>query len=257
LELLEFTYEYNERELINKIVNGALSHWTTILTPHLYEYLDDFQITVNFHEDNLVALDTNRNFFPNPNRDSTAWTPYQNFHTSRVNSVRWSLGTINPQFPKDDSNVSPQGTPEDKGACPCQHCGSSKHWDPKCKYTIKGTCKVRANLAQINDETENTAQEDYNKLFYRLVSDNEAENSQDFCSPLQSNLDDQGSSRLGGESTNVNDKTDLDDIIMPQTFRVTTGNNWEDNLKISSNPSLKTGNDRLSVTRPALNRQSW
>lgn len=35
LELLQFVYNYTDRELINEIMEGAPSYWSPIITPHL------------------------------------------------------------------------------------------------------------------------------------------------------------------------------------------------------------------------------
>ncbi|KAF9470756.1 hypothetical protein BDN70DRAFT_769941, partial [Pholiota conissans] len=56
LELLEMVYNYNAAELINEIMSGAPSQWISILTPHLYETLEDFQIAIKFHEDTLIRM---------------------------------------------------------------------------------------------------------------------------------------------------------------------------------------------------------
>ena len=92
-----------------------------------------------------------------------------------------------PKVPKDDSNVSRKGkTPEEKGARPCRHCGSGKHWDNECQHSFKGNRAVRANLSQISGE-ETIAQNKYNDLYYSL-SDSETE--QDFHEPLKNYISD-------------------------------------------------------------------
>ena len=51
-----------------------------------------------------------------------------------------------PRFPKDDSNVSKKVTLEQKGACPCRHCRSEKHWDLECKHAYQDA--ARSNHVQ-------------------------------------------------------------------------------------------------------------
>ncbi|KAF7306872.1 TY3B-TY3B protein [Mycena indigotica] len=80
-------------------------------------------------------------------------------------------------FPKDDANVSKKATPESKGARPCRHCGSGKHWDNECKHAFRGNKTVRAHLAAATEE-ELDAQEDYDDLYYSLEP--AAEDVQDF-----------------------------------------------------------------------------
>ncbi|KIM34636.1 hypothetical protein M413DRAFT_37133, partial [Hebeloma cylindrosporum] len=134
-------------KFINELMNGAPSYWSSILTPRLYNKLEDFQLAVKFHEENLFRLDPARADFVRPrgftnygNRvaEGSPKNPFNQYQNARVNAVGWSKLTMNPPFPKDDTTISPRGTPEDKGARPCRHCGSGKHWDLDCKYARKG-----------------------------------------------------------------------------------------------------------------------
>ena len=101
-------------------------------------------------------------------------------------------------------------------ARPCQHCGSSKHWDYDCRHARQGARLVKVNFA--SPETGYTeAQEAYDALYYEdsevdepsdnpevNVEDNSAD-QQDFCEPLQSATfsalhTNQGMSEQGGLS---------------------------------------------------------
>ncbi|KIJ41646.1 hypothetical protein M422DRAFT_80159, partial [Sphaerobolus stellatus SS14] len=57
-----------------------------------------------------------------------------------------------PTYSKDDPNISKGKTPEDKGARPCRHCGSSKHWDNDCCHARSGTRNTPALLASPTEE---------------------------------------------------------------------------------------------------------
>lgn len=180
-ELLEFVYDYTDGEIINEIMNGAPTYWTTILTPHLYNNIEEFQIAIKFHEDNLVRMDSRNVRFDNSPIQQESYPQgkqFQNFRNARTNLVGWSKNTATPEYPKDDTNISPRATPEDKGARPCRHCGSSKHWDPECKYARKGERKARTNLITTNSE-ENDAQELYNEMYYALPSEDEYESARE------------------------------------------------------------------------------
>jgi hypothetical protein len=102
--------------------------------------------------------------------------------------VGWSRNLEPPKFPKDDRNVSKKATPESKGARPCRHCGSGKHWDNECKHSFKGNRAARANLASTTNE-DHDALEEYNDLYYSLDTDDEVESgndsNKDFDLPLQ------------------------------------------------------------------------
>lgn len=92
-----------------------------------------------------------------------------------------------PKYPKDDSTISRKATPESKGACPCRHCGSGKHWDNECKHSFKAAKAARTHRVTCSVDEEE-AQEDYDELYYSLDSDEEVEASsrmQGFEEPLQ------------------------------------------------------------------------
>jgi hypothetical protein len=106
-----------------------------------------------------------------------------------VNLVGWSSNLPAPKFPKDDKNVSKRAAPESKGAHPCRHCCSGKHWDNECKHSFKGNHAARANLGSTTSEDVN-AQDEYDDLYYGLGSDEETDNladetQQDFQQPPQ------------------------------------------------------------------------
>lgn len=173
LDLIQLVYDYSDSEIITEIMNGAPSSWTSILTPHLYDELTEFQRIIRFHEDTLITLDSPRNFNPYyregnyRNQGGGGTNPFRN---ARTNLVGASNTLPPPQYPKDDSNVSKKATPESKGARPCRHCGSGKHWDPECRHSRKAQRQARVNKVTIEDED---ALEAYEDLYYDLLSDDE------------------------------------------------------------------------------------
>ncbi|KAF6757112.1 hypothetical protein DFP72DRAFT_846026 [Ephemerocybe angulata] len=56
-ELLQLVYNYNDRELIHEVMNGAPSIWVTVLSPHMYFTIEDFQTAVKYHEDTLMQVE--------------------------------------------------------------------------------------------------------------------------------------------------------------------------------------------------------
>ncbi|KAF6750102.1 hypothetical protein DFP72DRAFT_1072715 [Ephemerocybe angulata] len=176
LNLLQLSYDYHDRELIQEIMNGAPTTWTTIVTPHLYQHLEDFQANIKYHEDLLLRLEPPRTYFGNFGGNASR-NPFRNSYRSnptpaRVNLVGSHDKLKPPQFPKDDENVSKRGTPESKGGRACRHCGSMKHWDYECKYARRGERQARVNFVEVaEDEAE--AQAAYDDLFYGLDSEDE------------------------------------------------------------------------------------
>ena len=54
------------------------------------------------------------------------------------------------QYPKNDKIVSKGKTPEQKGARPCRHCGSSNHWDFDHPFSRVENPKAQAFLLDLN-----------------------------------------------------------------------------------------------------------
>lgn len=171
-------------------MEGAPLYWTPIITPYLFQDLEQFQLSVKFHEDSLLKLGGNENSYTHQGnqsyqKDNTQRSPYNPFRNACINLVGWSKSTSNPQFPKDDSNVSPQGTPEEKGARPCRHCGSGKHWDNNCKHARRGEKCARVNTV-VSTTEDKQAEEEYESAYYDRFSDEEdLEENPDFSKPSQ------------------------------------------------------------------------
>ena len=112
MELLQFVYNYTDNELINEIMEGAPSYWTPIITPHLYQSLEQFQLVVKFHKDSLVRAGNDATSpikKPYYSKEVPSKGSFNPFHTQQANMnlVGWTIAASKPQFPKDDSNVSP------------------------------------------------------------------------------------------------------------------------------------------------------
>ncbi|KAF8903272.1 hypothetical protein CPB84DRAFT_1903283 [Gymnopilus junonius] len=180
-ELLNNAYSMEDSELIMEIMEGAPPNWNTILTMQLYATTVEFQRAVRYHEDTLMKLnpsnytprDRTRDYRANYTRDSNSYTP-------RTYLVGAYSGMAVPKYPKDDSNVTKKGlTPEEKGARPCRHCGSGKHWDQECKHAYKAERKARVNKIMASPE-QSEAQEAYDNLYYSLSpSDDDEEEASD------------------------------------------------------------------------------
>ncbi|TFY53682.1 hypothetical protein EVJ58_g9320 [Rhodofomes roseus] len=173
LELLEFVYDYTESELINEILDGAPTIWTTILTPHLYEKVVDLQDAIRYYEETLLQLGNDNN-----RRDQ--FQGKGKYPDARVHLSGSQPEKRKAPFPRDDSVKSNRKTPQELGKRPCRHCDSPLHWDNECKYSRKGGRIARANLALLNeDELED--ERDYEDTYYGLDSEDE----QDFHKSLQ------------------------------------------------------------------------
>ena len=93
-------------------MEGAPSYWTPIITPHLYQSMEQFQLAVKFHKDSLMRTG-NDTTSPVKNqyysRDLPSKNSFNLFCSQRANMnlVGWTQATSKPQLPKDDLNVSP------------------------------------------------------------------------------------------------------------------------------------------------------
>ena len=164
LDLIRMVYNYSETEMIRLIMRESPSSWTTIIQPQFLRTLSAFQNAVKYHEEQLMEASRGHNSSYNSSRANYNNQRY-NYPTARVNLVGASPNLDPPQYPKDDTNVSVGRTPESKGARPCRHCGSGKHWDRECKHSRKGERQARVNLARLTED-DLRAQDEYDDAYY-------------------------------------------------------------------------------------------
>ncbi|KAF8146259.1 hypothetical protein K438DRAFT_1628530, partial [Mycena galopus ATCC 62051] len=165
-ELINSVYSFEDSAVMSEVMNGAPRSWCTVLDTQKYRTIVEFHAAVIFHEDTLLDLPMNKT--ENHVRDDQVEQrkPFQKPDSvARTNLVGASSTLLPPKFPKDDATVSRKATPESKGARPCRHCGSGKHWDNECKHSFKGNKFARANLATVSAEDER-AQDEYDEMYY-------------------------------------------------------------------------------------------
>ena len=182
--------------MMMEIMNSAPSFWASILDTQRCQTLVEFSAAIKYHEETLqrstpFTSDTNierrlRNLeqslkFPGVNYDMRRRFQPQK---ARSNLIGWSPSLGKPQFPKDDSTVSKGKMPEQKGARPCRHCGSAKHWDYDCKNTRKGTKNARVHFAS-PDEEYLKAQNAYDDAYASCSSSDDEEKPLDEFVPQE------------------------------------------------------------------------
>lgn len=190
-KLLETAEDYTESVLIMAIMDGAPPHWHSIIDTSTLHTTSDLQDKILYHEDALRSgpggmEDVSRQILrrlrslEEEMKNKPTWRRSPAHQTAvRLASVEeesdeempasvklagWSKELGPPKYPRDDTTRSKGKSPEDKGARPCRHCGSPKHWDPDCKYARKEIRRVRAHLATASDEFVN-AQNEYEELY--------------------------------------------------------------------------------------------
>ncbi|KAF8190713.1 hypothetical protein K438DRAFT_1543749, partial [Mycena galopus ATCC 62051] len=160
-------YSFEDSSVMSEVMNGAPRSWCTVLDTQKYGSIVEFHAAIIFHEDTLMDLPLN--IWENNGRDNYTeqHEPFRNPDSSsaHTNLVGASPTLRPPRFPKDDSTVSNKVTPESKGARPCRHCGSGKHWDNECKHSFEGNRFSRTNLAAATTDHKR-AQEEYDELYY-------------------------------------------------------------------------------------------
>jgi hypothetical protein len=273
-ELLNTVYTMDDSEIILETMEGAPASWNTILTTQLYLDVIEFQAAIRFHEDTLMRLDSSiannyrRERFEPFSREPQPFRDSRNQFTPRVNLVGLSKTFEPPNFPKDDSNISKRSaTPEDKGARPCRHCGSGKHWDNECKYAFKGNRSARVNRIAISAEDQQ-AQQEYDDLYYELDSAEEDHSfQQDFRGPPQiSDQSTRDASHLGGGKADPFEPVSNTDILNSSKVLLSTA---QDNLNTTNAEitEAKIYNTRTDFTdnrtstgilpsKPPLNRRT-
>ena len=82
-----------------------------------------------------------------------------------VSLVLLNIQRMIPTFPR-------KTTPESKGARPCKHCGSGKHWDNECKYAKTASHSVCSRYSSVEEDNADLAYED---LYLEALHDSESE----------------------------------------------------------------------------------
>lgn len=212
-KLLDTAEEYSDSLMIMTIMDGAPPFWHSIIDTMNLQTPAELQDKIQYHENALKhspldqsssvrslenrirALESARR--PNnfqPRRFQGRPSPQANlaetldisspsdedYVWANANLVGWSKELPKPTFPRDDSVRSKGKSPEDKGARPCRHCGSPKHWDNECKHSKKGTKVARANFASAPDEYWQ-ALDDYEAIY---CDSSEGEEEEESSRPL-------------------------------------------------------------------------
>lgn len=262
-DLLNMVFNLDDSEVIMEVMDGAPSTWNTVLTTQLYRDTVDFQSAIRFHEDALMRLDNFRNYqFENfcehdreRDRDRDREAPREGFR-ARVNLVGSFRNMEPPKFPKDDSNVLKRATPESKGARPCRHCGSGKHWDNECKHSFKAAKAARTHRVTASVD-EDKAQEDYDELYYSLNDKERSQNDDvesDFEQPLQTT--EYVGSGLGGEISNTIEETE-NHVLSSNSSESRHVNSSPDSLVLTQFPELPDTNaEARTVQRDFISHQS-
>jgi hypothetical protein len=224
LKLLHTAESYTETELILSIMEGAPKYWHSIIDTSTLRYTVDLQDKIIYHEDALMygpgnsgdgyerlerrlrAIEqgqTRGNRFtsrahraeadrqpPRPPRGKTTSTsPRKDAHAHLV-GFHQDIGK--PLYPRDDKTIAKGKTPEEKGARPCRHCGSPKHWDYECKYARKGAKRVKANfVSPSGDYLE--AMSAYEEAYYEESSGEEEIEAEAEAEGPGEEYDDEGS----------------------------------------------------------------
>ncbi|KIO18011.1 hypothetical protein M407DRAFT_84399, partial [Tulasnella calospora MUT 4182] len=122
LKLLHTAESYTETELILAIMEGAPKYWHLVIDTSTLLHTVDLQDKIIYHEDALM-------YGPGSSSDG-----FERLEKSHAHLVGFHKDLGKPLFPRDDKTLAKGKSPEEKGARPCQHCGSSKHWDNECRY---------------------------------------------------------------------------------------------------------------------------
>jgi hypothetical protein len=261
-ELLNMVYTMDDSEIILEVMEGAPPSWNTILMTQMYLDVVEFQSAIRFHEDTLMKLDSSmgnsyrRECFDAPQRDYNGFRETRNQYNTRANLVGATKSLPPPSFPKDDSNLTQRTTtPEEKGARPCQHCGSRKHWDNECKYVFKSNCSARVNHTSTTEDALQ-AQRDYDNLYYDLDSSNEeftkAQQEQDFCNSLQT--PDQSSRSIGSNGTTSRDASSLEGNLgasNTQSFKTNTSSKFPQTQEASNGSGVRSFKVNTNIRTPS------
>jgi len=168
LELLQLVFDLNDAETIMEIMNGVPREWLPYIDTQRMQTVQELQNAIKYHEDTLIRITSNdfdrrlKALEGSSNRSSrfkgktyTAETNFVRRKSTRKPFKGKLIGShpsfAQPTLPKRDDIISKGKTPEQKGARPCRHCGSGKHWDFDHPLNGKDR-KARVFLADLDSE---------------------------------------------------------------------------------------------------------
>ncbi|KIJ23260.1 hypothetical protein M422DRAFT_98294, partial [Sphaerobolus stellatus SS14] len=157
----------SDSELIIEVMAGAPEYWAAILDTERYMNTVEFQSAIKYHESSLTNPPfgtTSTTGLEDPRNTSSPGGSFKRQNFVRSHKIGSSPETSCPAFPKDDVNVSKKATPKSKGAHPCRHCGSGKHWDYECKYS-SAKSKTACTRAVESSFDKGEAQCEYDELY--------------------------------------------------------------------------------------------
>ncbi|KIJ40616.1 hypothetical protein M422DRAFT_173527, partial [Sphaerobolus stellatus SS14] len=143
----------SDTEIITNIMANAPPYWATIIDTHRCCNLEEFLTTIKYHERSLAP--------PLSYRDNNHSYGTPNAQAPLIGS---NPSLPPPQYPQDDSDISKGKTLEDKGARPCRHCGSGKHWDNDRRHAQSGARNAWAFFASASEE-QLQAQREYKETY--------------------------------------------------------------------------------------------
>ncbi|KIO22428.1 hypothetical protein M407DRAFT_62991, partial [Tulasnella calospora MUT 4182] len=141
-------------ELILAIMEGAPKYWHSVIDTSTLRLTVDLQDKIIYHEDALMyGPGSSADGTKQPLRGKITENSTKKDAHAHLIGFHKDLGKL--PFPRDDHTLAKGKSPEDKGARPCRHCGSPKHWDNECKYARKGAKHIKANFASpLNEYVE-------------------------------------------------------------------------------------------------------
>jgi len=150
-----------------EIMNGAPREWLPFINTSRMQTIQDLLEALKYHEETLIQIaskdierrlkalefSSNRTFNRKVkvNTVETNFVKRKPFRKINKKLVGAHKSFAKPQLPKRDDIVSKGKTPEQKGARPCHHCGSRKHWD--FDHPFSGNDK-KAKTFLVNLDTE-------------------------------------------------------------------------------------------------------
>ena len=184
-ELLLMITPLSDSELILEIMNGAPAFWHTIIDAHRCASAVEFQTAIKYHEESLLhapftsgdGMERRIRNLENALQSKPRFDSSKSFRDARARLVGWSSKQAPPKFPRDDSNVSKKPTPESKGARPCRHCGSGKHWDNECKHARSASRSAHTRYTALAEESD--ADLAYEDLYLEALHESDEESDPD------------------------------------------------------------------------------
>ena len=160
LQMIQEVFVQTESETIMEIMNSAPKYWSVTIDTSRINTLSNLQYHIKYHEEALIQnpdtqthkLERHIKALEERSSEPKAEALFAKNKLFRRKLVGAHALFSDYQFSKNNKIVSKGKTPGQKGAQPCQHCGSLNHWDFDHPFNGKDDRRAKAFLSSLDSK---------------------------------------------------------------------------------------------------------